>query len=348
MRFYVSALIWLTLICSVFAGGWLFENYLNAPIQAVCRLSTTHLDFGAVQPAIAVTGTVQIENTGTALLRISDVTSTCGCTVAELSQVEVSPGEKATLIIRFVPSGALSSHAAVKLRTNAPASPEKIITIRAVRERAWQLSTSMVTLDVDTTASVESQLELLAPALRMPGNEVFFRLDSPALRVHTKRFQQSVASAEVSVATNGTKVPRSGQLNDVLHISDRTGLLSISVPVIMRKKSRWLTAIPRVLMQSSDAAKQIPLKVYDHLASQGLRVISVAVEGEEPPFSVSRFDEEFRGGESVIQLTAEVESDRHEVPAGRTWKGHLLLTVGMEDPETIEHVSIPVVFVWSA
>ncbi len=60
-------------------------------------------DFGTIPPSPSVAYVFAIQNTGTAPLRLSNLFTSCGCTVAELSTSVIPPGERAELRVIFDP-----------------------------------------------------------------------------------------------------------------------------------------------------------------------------------------------------------------------------------------------------
>lgn len=88
------------------------------------------LDFGVVPAATEATRTVQVTNTGTALLSISDI-SLCPGTSSEISWrpafLLVPPGGSDTLHVTFSSQGALPSRGCLRLATNDPATPVMLL-----------------------------------------------------------------------------------------------------------------------------------------------------------------------------------------------------------------------------
>jgi len=62
-------------------------------------------DFGVITDANDYTTTFSFTNTGSGTLVISEVKSTCGCTVPTLAKTVYAPGESATISVTFDPSG---------------------------------------------------------------------------------------------------------------------------------------------------------------------------------------------------------------------------------------------------
>lgn len=62
-------------------------------------------DFGPIDARYPVSRTFTLRNSGDATLSITKVESECGCTVPELLETEIPPGESTTLTVTFDPEG---------------------------------------------------------------------------------------------------------------------------------------------------------------------------------------------------------------------------------------------------
>jgi hypothetical protein len=96
-------------------------------------VAPTALDFGRI--AGRATKIVNVQNLGRAPLGILRVSSSCGCTTAEIETMVLSPGQAARLSITFDaaahgPELGPAEHA-VYVRSDDPATPEVEITVRA-------------------------------------------------------------------------------------------------------------------------------------------------------------------------------------------------------------------------
>jgi len=83
-----------------------------------------NFDFGTISSHQPVEHTFVVKNTGTSPLEILNVRSSCGCTVAAISQREIPPGESTSITSRFNPAGRRGhQRTAITLETNVPDSP---------------------------------------------------------------------------------------------------------------------------------------------------------------------------------------------------------------------------------
>lgn len=98
------------------------------------KVSPVGFDFGDIG-SDSVTTTFAVSNQGNGPLQIESVTTSCGCTTAEISHQTIGPGESANLTVNFDPqahAGAVGQFLrSVYLRTNDPANPEVEVQIKA-------------------------------------------------------------------------------------------------------------------------------------------------------------------------------------------------------------------------
>ena len=73
--------------------------------QPKIELSTTYFDLGDINPDEGKRSeTFFVENKGTDILKILSVSTSCGCTEAEVENEEIQPGEKTKLTVTYDPS----------------------------------------------------------------------------------------------------------------------------------------------------------------------------------------------------------------------------------------------------
>jgi hypothetical protein len=100
--------------------------------QPDVSLETTEFEFGDVINGVIMEKDLTIRNTGTADLIVDTVTTTCGCTTANLDLMTIPAGESATLHITF-DSGAHGEELTgevmrqVILISNDPKEPEATV-----------------------------------------------------------------------------------------------------------------------------------------------------------------------------------------------------------------------------
>ena len=98
------------------------------------ELSATEFDFGAVPNTGPVSHTFQVRNTGDGPLQISGVSTSCGCTTAEVANHKLASGQATDLTVTHDPlahDGATGEFMrVVYVRSDDPNRPEATLTIR--------------------------------------------------------------------------------------------------------------------------------------------------------------------------------------------------------------------------
>ncbi len=104
---------------------WLLAACTAAPAIVV---EPAEYDFGGIPPTELASATLLVRNTGDGDLKITGVTTSCGCTTASLSQTTLAGGETADLEITFDPQAHPGLYGPllriIYLETNDPKQPE--------------------------------------------------------------------------------------------------------------------------------------------------------------------------------------------------------------------------------
>jgi hypothetical protein len=85
-------------------------------------------DLGTIQQGDVATAEIPVRNTGQGELRIETVSTSCGCTSAEVQPLRIPPGGEGVLTIRY-DSGVHQRY--IYVATNDPDQPEVEVLIRA-------------------------------------------------------------------------------------------------------------------------------------------------------------------------------------------------------------------------
>lgn len=97
------------------------------------ELSTTNFDFGTISNRKAVSQAFTVRNTGQGELSIVGVSTSCGCTTAQIDKQQLAPGETAQLTVTFDPqvhNGATGEFVrVVYVRSDDPDTPEATLTV---------------------------------------------------------------------------------------------------------------------------------------------------------------------------------------------------------------------------
>jgi len=110
------------------------------PGQPRIVLSADGWNFGEVAHLSKLEYDLTVSNQGSADLRISEVRTGCGCTVAELTKYVLKPGESTTVHVTFntkLKKGKVSYP--VTIISNDPTSPEKVFTVEGFVKRVLQI-----------------------------------------------------------------------------------------------------------------------------------------------------------------------------------------------------------------
>lgn len=92
---------------------------VRAQNNAEYKFETETHDFGKIPQGTPVTFEFKFENIGTEPLIISQVVSTCGCTVPEYTKTPIKPGEQGSVSITFNAAQATPFSKMVQIHSNA-------------------------------------------------------------------------------------------------------------------------------------------------------------------------------------------------------------------------------------
>lgn len=98
-------------------------NAGNFPILSFDKMEH---DFGTLEDGTPVETTFKYTNTGNSMLVVSDIKSTCGCTVPSNWTREVAPGETGEFNVKFNGKGANQVQKSVDLTTNTEKGKETV------------------------------------------------------------------------------------------------------------------------------------------------------------------------------------------------------------------------------
>ena len=98
------------------------------------ELSMTEFDFGTIPNTGPVSQIFQVRNAGGGKLEITGVSTSCGCTTADINKHSLSSGETADLHVTYDPlahDGATGEFMRlVYVQSNDPNTPEATLTVR--------------------------------------------------------------------------------------------------------------------------------------------------------------------------------------------------------------------------
>jgi hypothetical protein len=120
----------------------------QSAMQPRLVLPAPHHDFGQVGPDTPVTHRFQATNAGTAMLTISQVKPTCGCTSSVAGKRTLAPGESTELEVTFHPEGSRGlTRKSVAVLSDDPVQPVQTLTFDATVLPAVIASTDQVRFD---------------------------------------------------------------------------------------------------------------------------------------------------------------------------------------------------------
>lgn len=89
------------------------------------KFEKTVLDFKLVDAGEVVQGSFMFTNDGKYPLVIYDVSTTCGCTVADYPKGEIAPGEQGIISVRYDSEGSSGMRITKEITVNANTTPAK-------------------------------------------------------------------------------------------------------------------------------------------------------------------------------------------------------------------------------
>lgn len=118
------------MICTIVFAFLAFAGITaSAQEKAEFKFEQETHDFGKIPQGTPVTYTFKFTNTGTAPLIISNIQSTCGCTVPDYSKTPVKPGEEGQIKVTFNAAAAQPFSKPITIASNAK-TPSKTLIIK--------------------------------------------------------------------------------------------------------------------------------------------------------------------------------------------------------------------------
>lgn len=138
-----------------FLFALLFLLPLTALAAPEVSAEVSDYDFGEVTQGDKVDYVFRFRNSGDALLEISSISSSCGCTAALLSSKRIAAGETGEIRATFDSSrfrGRITK--TITLDTNAPAQSKVVFRLRGVVNELLSLSTRRINWNWSTTEQI--------------------------------------------------------------------------------------------------------------------------------------------------------------------------------------------------
>lgn len=164
---------------------------ISAIAQPILSMPTVH-DWGTVTASNStsevpsVKATIPLTNTGTSMLKVKEVRTSCGCTSAPLDKDSLAPGETTNLNVSLnLPNSNGPIEKFITIFTNASEKTPHILTIKANVQRALELSSSYIPFNMGVvntphlgTITVTSNND--APVTITPSTEMVTMTIDPA------------------------------------------------------------------------------------------------------------------------------------------------------------------------
>lgn len=132
----------LTLIVIILAVYGYFRAVPNAEngTESLPKIEIvpTFFDFGLVEYGAVAKHTFKVKNSGTKILEIIKVATSCGCTQAKIAKTSIEPGEEADLNVEYNTGLMSGSHAQgaqeriIYVKSNDPVKPQVEAIIMAI------------------------------------------------------------------------------------------------------------------------------------------------------------------------------------------------------------------------
>jgi hypothetical protein len=329
-------------LCLLFSALLLFWSLglwcrpkLDPPSLSV---STDVVDFGEVSAGQAVTGTVVLTNSGDLPLQITEVRSSCGCTVADLSSTQIPEGASASLQIRFVPDSGLTAKSTIRIRSNDSQQPERIVTVRSRRPELVFVTPRRLLIHADQADHGTNAILIRTNQATLLNNDNAFFASAGIVGLEAT-IEKGLDPSSQKVRLTLTDDFPSGMTHTNIRIRDRTGRVSEVVKVDVDKASRWLQPRTRHVFVGNDRPLAVELvALNDRSCTETAVIRSVGFAESDAPFVVERFDSTLPSTVTLSRLGRGVMKDP---PQHATWKGHLKVEVG--DGTNFELFHVPIV-----
>lgn len=117
--------------CFAAAVAVLLPFYRPSPPKI--GLSQSAIEFGEADPGVVLFGELGLKNEGGGKLVVSEIRTSCGCTVATISQSVIESKGEARIRVKFTPGSDRVSSASIQIQTNDQNTPSITIPVRSHR-----------------------------------------------------------------------------------------------------------------------------------------------------------------------------------------------------------------------
>ena len=134
----------------------------SQPAQPAISFDSMHFDFGKISPDKKVSHKFKVLNKGTAVLNITGVNPSCGCTYIAPAKWSLTPGESTDIEAIFNPTGYRGPvRKSLVVISNDPKTPSQTLTFEAEIVQEINLKSNVIFfLDVPRTKPMNSTMRL--------------------------------------------------------------------------------------------------------------------------------------------------------------------------------------------
>lgn len=132
---------------------------LSAGLDSTLKFKENAWDFGRTKQGKSLTHVFKFTNTGTSLLKIERVTSSCGCTAALVSKESLRPGEEGEIKVTFNTTGyegEITKY--IFIETNDTANPRQQISVSASIDVPPRAKVELETYSIDLGLVLEGDI----------------------------------------------------------------------------------------------------------------------------------------------------------------------------------------------
>jgi Protein of unknown function (DUF1573) len=115
----------------LFSSGRAISYWMEGSDGPRLECTPLEVDLGDINVGVSAERTFVLRNTGNERLLITDVKSTCQCTVTDMPSRVVQPGQSEALNVTFKASSAGAKHQRVVVQTNASTTPALVLKVTA-------------------------------------------------------------------------------------------------------------------------------------------------------------------------------------------------------------------------
>jgi hypothetical protein len=172
----------------------------------VITFDKTHYDFGRITPDRKVAAKYHVTNTGNAILSITQVRPSCGCTATVIGKWSIPPGDSTDLEATFDPRGLKGGvRKSIEVVSNDPKSPAVSLTLEA--EVVQEIMPSVDSVYFHHVPKSTTSRTLLRYASGNGEPVQIVDVKAPGAPFLTFAYRQEGKDLVMEVAFDGRKVP---------------------------------------------------------------------------------------------------------------------------------------------